>query len=110
MDKGELLEFASKYYDDLSHPLAVANQFTEMSDEWVVGLFHDVLEDNLDLPKDEYSILVYKLFKVLDYNWDAYNAIETLTRIMGEPYYEYIEFIKYMKDNNRQGGGVSLES
>lgn len=43
MIKEELIKFAKQYYDDISHPLAVAN---EMSNEWIVGLFHDILEDN----------------------------------------------------------------
>ena len=46
MIKEELIKFAKQYYDDISHPLAVANQFPEMSNEWIVGLFHDILEDN----------------------------------------------------------------
>lgn len=108
MDKEKLLAFASKYYDDLSHPLAVANQFEELSDEWVVGLFHDILEDNLDLPKQENSILTHRLIEVLDYNWEVFRAIQHLTRLKDlEPYFEYIEFIKYMKENNRQGGELA---
>jgi (p)ppGpp synthase/HD superfamily hydrolase len=43
--KEKLIQFAKQYYDDISHPLAVANQFEELSPEWVVGLFHDILED-----------------------------------------------------------------
>ena len=108
MYKEKLLAFAEKYYDDLSHPLAVANQFEELSDEWVVGLFHDILEDNLDLPKQERSILTHKVIEILDHNWDIFRAIQHLTRVKDvETYYEYIEFIKYMKENNRQGGELA---
>jgi hypothetical protein len=108
MIKEKLLEFAAKYYDDLTHPLAVASQFEDLSDEWVVGLFHDILEDNLDLPKQERSILTHKVIEILDHNWDVFRAIQHLTRVKDvETYYEYIEFIKYMKDNNKQGGELA---
>jgi hypothetical protein len=37
--KEKLIQFAKQYYDDITHPLAVANQFPEMTDEWIVVFF-----------------------------------------------------------------------
>jgi hypothetical protein len=101
--KEELIEFAKQYYDDISHPLAVANQFSEMSDEWIVGLFHDILEDNLD----SRDIIQNKLLKMFNYNWDIFRAIQYISRDEDVSYFDYIWFIKYMKDENKQGGELA---
>ncbi|AJA41468.1 metal-dependent phosphohydrolase [Geobacillus virus E3] len=103
MSKEKLIQFAKQYYDDISHPLVVANQFPEMSDEWIVGLFHDILEDN----PDKRDIIQNKLLKVLNYNWDIFRAIQYVSRDEDVPYFDYIWFIKYMKDENKQGGELA---
>ncbi|MGG3920456.1 hypothetical protein ABEV41_00650 [Geobacillus thermodenitrificans] len=82
--KEELIKFAKKYYDDISHPLAVANQFPEMSDEWIVGLFHDILEDT-NINKDFLFCLLTLLGK-----YKLFDEIVKMTRRKGETYFEYI--------------------
>jgi (p)ppGpp synthase/HD superfamily hydrolase len=84
MMKEELIKFAKKYYDDISHPLAVANQFPEMSDEWIVGLFHDILEDT-NINKDFLFCLLTLLGK-----YKLFDEIVKMTRRKGETYFEYI--------------------
>ena len=78
------IEFAEIFYDNLDHPLAVANAFEELSDAWVVGLFHDILEDT-DVGRD-------LLFNYLAINnkYNTFAEIEKLTRRKGETYFEYI--------------------
>jgi hypothetical protein len=99
--KEELIEFAKQYYEDISHPLAVANQFPEMTDEWIVGLFHDILEENRTWE------IQYKLIKLLNNNWDIFRAIQYISRDEDIPYFDYIWFIKHMKENNEQGGELA---
>jgi (p)ppGpp synthase/HD superfamily hydrolase len=84
MTKEELIQFAKQYYDDISHPLAVANQFPEMSDEWIVGLFHDILEDT-NINKDFLFCLLTLLGK-----YKLFDEIVKMTRRKGETYFEYI--------------------
>ena len=90
--KEKLIQFAKQYYDDISHPLAVANQFPEMSDEWIVGLFHDVLEDT-ELRDIELFLFLtkYNMYKV-------YLEISRITRKEDEAYFEYIKRLKEYND------------
>lgn len=90
--KEELIKFAKQYYDDISHPLAVANQFTEMSDEWIVGLFHDILEDTRLSDWQLFLFLTkYNMYKV-------YLEINRITRDRDETYFEYIKRLKEYND------------
>lgn len=75
---------AKVFYKDMSHPLAVANTFKEGSDEWIVGLFHDILEDtHIDREKFAYLLSMYgKSYLV--------NEIESITRKPEEQYFDYI--------------------
>lgn len=78
------LRIANEFYKELEHPLNVAYSFEELSDEWVVGLFHDILEDT-NIDKD---ILFYSLSFHNKYH--LFKEIEKLTRRKGETYFEYI--------------------
>lgn len=75
-----------------------------MSDEWIVGLFHDILEEN----PDKKDIIQNKLLKLLNYNWNIFRAIQNITRHDDcIPYFDCIWLIKYMKDENKQGGELA---
>ena len=90
--KEKLIQFAKQYYDDISHPLAVANQFPEMSDEWIVGLFHDILEDARLSDWQLFLFLTkYNMYKV-------YLEINRITRDRDETYFEYIKRLKEYND------------
>lgn len=87
-----LIEFAEQYYDDMSHPITVASNFKELSDEWVVALFHDILEDTHVKDHDLFMVLTrYDRYK-------AYLEISRITRKKEETYFQYIERLK--KDND----------
>ena len=101
--KEKLIQFAEQYYDDISHPLAVANQFPEMSVEWIVGLFHDILEDNPDKCVD----LGYQILELTDYNYDIYRAVQIVSRRDNLSYFDYIQSIKRAKDNKIRGGELA---
>lgn len=79
-----LLLLASYFYDDMDHPLYVANNFEVFSDEWVVGLFHDILEDT-DI--DEHLLFCHLS---LVGKYDMFKEIFNITRKKGETYFEYI--------------------
>jgi (p)ppGpp synthase/HD superfamily hydrolase len=86
--KEKLIQFAKQYYDDISHPLAVANKFEELSPEWVVGLFHDILEDTNCKDWDLFMFLAeYGFYK-------EFLEIAKLTRKNHQTYAEYIDIIK----------------
>lgn len=85
MEKDIMIEFAIKYYKNISHPLAVANQFQELSDEWIVGLFHDILEDTTVDPQDLMMLLSRFNKKPL------FEHIEAITRKEDETYFNYIK-------------------
>ncbi|WP_172418966.1 YopX family protein [Geobacillus subterraneus] len=76
--------FAKQYYEDWSHPFAVACQFPELSDEWIVGLFHDLLEDTDVDPK------VLQQFLSKMGKGRLFQEIEKITRKENEPYFQYI--------------------
>jgi hypothetical protein len=79
-----LLFLADYYYDDIDHPLSVAYSFPEFSDEWVVGLFHDILEDTDIDP----ALLMMQL--AINSKAMMYEEIVSITRKKGETYFEYI--------------------
>jgi (p)ppGpp synthase/HD superfamily hydrolase len=90
--KEKLIQFAKQYYGDISHPLAVANQFPEMSVEWIVGLFHDILEDTRLSDWQLFLFLTkYNMYKV-------YLEINRITRDRDETYFEYIKRLKEYND------------
>lgn len=73
-----------------THYLAVAESFPIGSDEWLVAMCHDWLEDRGDMAS---------LYKLLS-NFTSSNRIDELTeliailtRLPGQPYFEYIESI-----------------
>lgn len=88
----KLIDFAKEHYEDLNHPLAVASNFKELSDEWVVALFHDILEDTQVKDHDLFMLLTrYDRYK-------AYLEITKITRKKEEIYFDYIYRLK--KDND----------
>jgi hypothetical protein len=102
MNKERLIRFAKQYYNDISHPLAVANYFPIMTKEWIVGLFHDILEENLDKKRIEFELL-----DVLDHNFELFRAIQFLTRYPVVYYSDYIRRIKLAKVHNAIGGKLA---
>lgn len=82
--KKELFAFAEMYYEDTYHALGVANTFKELSDEWIVGLFHDILEDT--------SVKTEEIMRLLEkYNKGyLYQEIDKITRKRNETYFNYI--------------------
>lgn len=80
----DYLSLANEYYKDIEHPLCVANSFEELSDEWIVGLLHDILEDT-DIDEDELlSFLTYRN------KGHLYTEIQSITHSEFETYFEYI--------------------
>lgn len=84
VEKELFFHFAKQYYKDCSHPFAVACQFPELSDEWIVGLFHDLLEDTNVDPK------VLQRFLSNMGKGHLFQEIEKITRKENESYFEYI--------------------
>lgn len=82
--KDKFIALANLYYEDMKHPLSVAYSFEELSDQWIVGLFHDILEDTAI----ERDILFY--FLSIHGKYDLFKEIESLTRKKGELYFDYI--------------------
>lgn len=80
----ELLAFANKYYQDSMHPVWVAERFPSGSDHWIVGLFHDLLEDT--------DVKDFDLYQCLDRFEKSYlfEDILILTRRREETYHSYI--------------------
>lgn len=78
------LSFAEKHYHSIDHPVAVAYRFKPLSDEWIVGLYHDILEDT-DLTTEELEQFLNRHNKrhLLD-------AIIEITRKPDETYMDYI--------------------
>lgn len=83
--KEECLKIANYFYEKIDHPLAVAYSFEELSDEWIVGLFHDILEDT-EINKD-----ILFTFLTINNKYHLFAEIEKLTRKKGETYFEYIK-------------------
>lgn len=78
------LSFANKYYKDSSHPLHVAETFEELSDEWLVGLYHDLLEDT---PATKEKLASH--LKQFNKEYLVQHIVE-LTRKEDETYFDYI--------------------
>jgi (p)ppGpp synthase/HD superfamily hydrolase len=88
----KFIDFAKEYYKDASHPLAVASNFKELTDEWVVALFHDILEDTQIKENDLFMFLTrYDRNKV-------YLEITKITRKKEESYFDYINRLKKEND------------
>lgn len=81
----DYIDFASRYYEDLYHPLCVADSFEELSDCWIVGLLHDILEDT---DVEERNLLLFLNLKGKSY---LFEEIKHLTRLDGMHYFVYIE-------------------
>jgi GTP diphosphokinase / guanosine-3',5'-bis(diphosphate) 3'-diphosphatase len=87
-DAMNLLLISNIYYKDNSHPLAVAQNFPLMSDEWIIGLFHDILEDT-----EIEERLLFDILMTLGKE-DLMIDIILLTRYEDETYFEYIRATK----------------
>lgn len=83
--KNKFIEVADKYYLDLTHPLFVANNYEEMSDRWIVGLFHDILEDTELSGSDLYYFLCENEKEYL------FEYIDNITRKKECTYFKYIK-------------------
>lgn len=92
MNAEKMIEFAKRYYEDISHPMAVARNFEELSDEWVVALFHDILEDT-NIDKQELLSFLTTCGKD-----KLYEEIVKITRKNDETYFDYIRRLK--RDNS----------
>ena len=70
--------------------------------EWIVGLFHDILEDNPNC----YQIRAMLLELT---NVTIYNAVKLLTRnlVYDQTYFDYIKTIKWWKDNETKVGEIA---
>lgn len=80
----DFIQLANKFYPSTEHPLAVAGQFEKGSDEWIVALFHDLLEDT-DIDRDYFKEFLQKHQKE-----QCYPSIVMITRRPDETYFSYI--------------------
>ena len=80
----DFLTFANMHYKSIAHPLAVASAFEEGSDAWIVGLFHDLLEDT-HLEEAELRSFLNKYQK-----GELVAEIIAITRLETEKYFDYI--------------------
>lgn len=82
--KEDFIRLANKFYLSTEHPLAVAGQFIEGSDEWIVALFHDLLEDT-DIDREYFNEFLQKHGK-----GHCFPSIVMITRRSDETYFSYI--------------------
>ncbi len=68
----------------IMHPITVANQM-ETTDEIVVALLHDVVEDS--------NITIEHLNK-FEFSYEVIAAISTLTKTAGEEFFKYLDKVK----------------
>lgn len=80
----EFIRLANKFYLSTEHPLSVASRYEEGSDEWVVALFHDLLEDT-DIDRAYFKEFLQKHEKE-----HCYPSIVMITRRSDETYFSYI--------------------
>lgn len=89
-----IFKVISNYYSEetLNHVIGVSKKFTYRSDEWILSLLHDILEDT--------NISTMEIKKLLKYYNKEYLFIclNCITRKKEETYFDYINRIKNCSD------------